>query len=327
MKTTRLGKNGPEVSSVGLGCMGMSDFYGSKENDASGIETIHAALDHGINLLNTGDFYGSGRNEALIGRALKDRREKAFVSVKFGVLRTPSGGFGGLDLRPNAVKNFASYSLQRLGLDVIDLYQPSRIDPSVPVEDTVGAIADLIREGKVRYLGLSEANVEQIQKANAVHPVAALEIEYSIGTRFIESKILPAVREMGIGIVAYGVMSRGLLTGTNFQPAGPGDSRTHMPRFQGENLAKNQAKVAILEKMAGEKNCTTAQLCLAWVLSRGSDIVPLIGTRSKNRLLENLKGLDIQLTQADLVKLEKEFPEGAISGNRYPEAQMGIIPK
>lgn len=317
-----LGRNGPRVSTMGLGCMRMSNPVGPKPGgDKDGIATIHAALDAGINLLNTGDFYGMGHNESLVGQAIRDRRDQALVSVKFGALRSPSGDMLGIDVRPNAVKNFAAYSLQRLGIDVIDIYQPGRIDPNVPIEETVGAVADLIRDGKVRYLGLSETNAANIRRAHRVHPVAALEIEYSLGTRFIEKEIMPTVRELGIGLVAYGVVGQGLLTGSVGNDLPPDDVRRLFPKFDQVNLPKNLEKVMILERMARERNCTTAQLAISWVLSRGEDIVALVGMSRPARVGENLAALDVRLTPQDLAELDQAFALGAITGDRYP-AQM-----
>jgi len=300
----------------------MSSFAGPKTStDEEGIATIQAALDSGINFLNTGDFYGMGHNEHLVGQAIKGRRDQALISVKFGALRSPSGQMLGTDVRPNAVKNFAAYSLQRLGVDVIDIYQPGRLDPNVPVEETVGAIADLIKEGKVRYLGLSETGVENIQRAHKVHPVTALEIEYSLGTRFIETEILPTIRELGIGLVAHGVVGQGLLTGSVRNDLPPNDFRRQFPRFDQENLPKNLERVSLLERMARAKNCTMTELAIAWVLSRGEDVVPLVGMSHRARLAENLKAFDVTLTEEDLDDLDRSFALGAITGDRYP-AQM-----
>jgi len=327
MKTLRLGKQGPVVSELGFGAMGISDFYASsaRRDDAGGLMTIQAALDAGITLVNTGDFYGMGHNERLIGRALEGRRDQAVISVKFGALRNHNGAFLGYDARPAAVKNFAAYSLQRLGIDCIDIYEPARLDPSVPIEETVGAIADLIHEGKVRYLGLSEVNPDIIRRAHAVHPVAALEIEYSLATRFVEREILQVCRELGIGIVAYGVLSRGLLSGRLGGKFERGDFRSFTPRFMGEHMRGNIALVEILAELARDKGCTPAQLALAWVLSQGDDIVPLIGTSNSVRLQENLGALEVRLSLADLTALDNAFPDGAFQGDRYPSAAMHAV--
>ena len=328
MEMRKLGQKGPRVSAMGLGCMRMSSIAGPKSNnDQESLATIQAALDAGINFLNTGDFYGMGHNEFLLGQALKGRRDQALISVKFGALRSPSGQMLGIDVRPNAVKNFAAYSLQRLGVDVIDIYQPGRLDPNIPVEETVGAIADLIKDGKVRYLGLSETGAETIRRAHKVHPVSALEIEYSLGTRFIEKEILPTVRELGIGLVAYGVVGQGLLTGSVRNDLAANDLRRQFPKFDPENLPKNLQKVAFLERMAREKNCTTTQLAIAWVLSRGEDIVPLVGMSRRASLVENLKVFDVTLTKEDLGHLDRTFALGAISGDRYPAHMKHLTAK
>jgi aryl-alcohol dehydrogenase-like predicted oxidoreductase len=327
MHERTLGKDGLRVSAIGLGCMGMSDFYGSPatRDDARSLATIHSALDAGVTLFDTADFYGSGHNELLLGRALAGRREGVVVSVKFGVLRTPGGGFGGLDGRPASVKNFAAYSLRRLGLDVIDLYQPARVDPAVPLEDTIGAIADLVREGKVRCLAVSEIGAAQLRRAHAVHPVTALQIEYSLASRGIEAEILPAARELGVGIVAYSPLCRGLLSGALEGCFAPTDFRAHAPRFQGEKLAGNLAKAGELRAIAQSLGVTPSQLAIAWVLDRGKDIAALAGTTRPDRLRENLGALALRLTDAERAALDRAFGPAAIAGERYPAAQMGLV--
>lgn len=313
-----LGKNGPLVSEIGLGCMRMSPSFGSKGKDeAECIATIHAALDSGINFINTADFYGSGHNELLIGKAVKGRRDEAFLSVKFGALLTTGGGFAGLDMRPAAIRNFISYSLVRLGVDTIDLYQPCRPDPHVPVEDVAGAIADLIKEGKVRYFGLSEVSAEELRKAHAVHPVTAVEAEYALGKRSIETSLLPTARELGIGIVAYGMTTQGLLTGNVKAPLAPQDPRNRLPRYQPENLAKNLEKVDVLITMAKEKGYTPAQLAIAWVHQQGADILPLVGMSQRARIPENTAALEITFTEKELQQLDTTFAIGAIAGESF----------
>jgi aryl-alcohol dehydrogenase-like predicted oxidoreductase len=332
MKTRQLGASGPTVSAIGLGCMRMSNVHGlntpkNPDDEEAATATIHASLDAGINLLNTGDFYGMGHNEMLVGRAIKGRRDDAIISVKFGAQRSPAGAFLGVDARPNSVKNFAAYSLQRLGIDVIDIYQPGRVDPDVPVEDTIGAIADLIQEGKVRYLGLSEATAEHIRRAHAVHPVTVLEIEYSLATRFIEREILATTRELGIGVVAYGIAAQGLLLGDINGPLPSDDPRRKMlPRFQDDNLRHNLEPVALLKELAAAKGFTPAQIAMAWVLSRGDDIVPLVGMSRPSRLPENLATLDILLSPDELAQLDSAFAPGAIIGDRYPASLMSLSP-
>jgi aryl-alcohol dehydrogenase-like predicted oxidoreductase len=329
METRNLGTTGRTVSALGLGLMGMSDFYGTKasRDDAESLATIQAALAAGITLINTGDFYGVGHNELLLGQALKGQRDKALVSVKFGALRSPKGEFIGFDARPAAVKNFAAYTLQRLGTDVIDIYQPARVDPNVPLEDTIGAVAELIQQGFVRYLGVSEMNAEQLRRAHKVHPVTALEIEYSLATRIIEPEILPTARELGISIVAYGALSRGLLSGnldTNFAPT---DFRAHTPRFQGDNLTKNLSKVGSLKNIATRLNATPAQLAIAWVMAQGKDIITLIGTSKRSRLAENLGATKIKLTPEILSELNTLFAPGAMAGDRYNAQGMMAVAK
>lgn len=323
-----LGARGLLTSSIGLGCMGMSDMYGTSatRDDAESIATIQAAVDAGVGFIDTGDFYGMGHNELLVGKALAGaRRERAVISVKFGVLRTPRGEVSGLDGRPAAVKNFAAYTLRRLGTDVIDIYQPARVDPAVPIEETIGAIADLISEGKVRYLGVSELTAEQLERAHRVHPVTALEIEYSLATRFIEPEILPLARKLGIGIVAYGALSRGLLTGTLDGKFAPTDFRAHNPRFQGDNFTRNMDKVKSLQTISGRLGATPSQLAIAWVMAQGPDIVTLVGTSKRARLTENLKAAELQLSSSVLAELDSAFAPNAISGGRYDAEHAKLV--
>ncbi|MBC8167671.1 MAG: aldo/keto reductase [Bryobacteraceae bacterium] len=328
MNNRNLGKNGPSISEVGLGLMGMSDFYGPADEQES-IRTIHAALEAGITLFDTGDFYGMGHNEHLLQEALRGhRRENAFIAVKFGALRDPSGKFIGFDARPSVLKTFLTYTLRRLHTDYIDLYQPARVDPTVPIEDTVGAIAEMVQAGYVRHIGLSEAGAPTIRRAHAVHPITALQIEYSLMSRGIEAEILPTLRELGIGVTAYGILSRGLLSGT-YTPR-PGDFRTvASPRFQGENLEKNQLLVQALQKLAAEKDATASQVATAWVLSRseatGVDIVPLIGARRTASLAESLGALNLRFTPDDLASIERAVPAEAVSGARYDAGQMEML--
>ena len=325
MDSIALGRGGPVVSRVGLGLMGMSGIYGPADETES-IATIRAALDAGITLLDTGDFYGMGHNEMLLRDAVRGvPRDSVFIQVKFGGQRDPRGAFIGHDASPNAVKNSLAYSLQRLGTDYVDLYQPARLDPRVPIEDTVGAIAEMIEAGFVRYLGLSEVGAATIRRAHAVHPVTALQIEYSLMSRGIEAQILPTVRELGIGVTAYGVLSRGLLSAASAREIGPGDPRARFPRFRAENLERNLDLLAALEKIAQEHGVSTAQLAIAWVLSRGTDIVPLIGTKRRDRLAEALGALSLRLDPADLASLEAAIPPGQVAGGRYDPGQMAAL--
>jgi aryl-alcohol dehydrogenase-like predicted oxidoreductase len=327
MEQRKLGSQGAHTSALGLGCMGMSDFYGTKasRDDLTSVATIRQAIAMGTSFIDTGDFYGVGHNELLIRDAIKGQRDKVFLSVKTGILRDAKGGFAGVDARPQAIKNFCAYSLQRLGVDHIDLYQPARVDPAVPIADTIGAIADLIKEGKVRYLGVSEMNAAQLRQAHATHPVTALQIEYSLATRVIENEILPTARELGIGVVAYAPLSRGLLSGNLAGDFSPTDFRAHSPRFTGENFTKNQERVALIQNIARTKQATAAQVAIAWVLAQGNDIVPIVGTTSPTRLTENWGALNVQLTQPELKDLDNAFNADAIAGTRYASYLMGSV--
>lgn len=326
--TRTLGTDGPQVSALGLGCMGMSSAVYGDADRAEAIATIHAALEAGVTLLDTGDFYGMGHNEMLIGEALRTapaaRREQALLSVKFGALRDRDGGWHGNDGRPAAVKNFAAYSLQRLGVDHIDVYRIARVDPEVPIEETVGAISELVENGHVRHIGLSEASAENIRRAAATAPIADVQLEYAIITRDIEPKILPVMRELGIAVTAYGVLSRGLISGhvNHDSRFGADDYRSYSPRFQGDNLHHNLGLVDALRKIADGKGATVAQIATAWVLSRGEDIVPLVGARTRERLSESLGALDVVLDVTDLAAIEEAVPANAAAGTRYPAQQM-----
>jgi aryl-alcohol dehydrogenase-like predicted oxidoreductase len=324
--TKRLGAGGPEVSRIGLGCMGMSGMYGEAD-EAESIATIDAAIDAGITLLDTGDFYGMGHNEMLIGRALRGRnRDELLISVKFGAQRGPDMSWLGYDASPAAVKTAAAYSLTRLGLDHIDVYRPARLDAKVPVEETVGAIAELIDAGYVRHIGLSEVGPETVRRAAAVHPIADLQIEYSLISRGIEAEILPVCRELGIAVTAYGVLSRGLISGHfDASTLSRADFRTRSPRFQGENLDHNLRIVQALREIAEDRGVSVAQIAIAWVLSRGEEIVPLIGARRRDRLAEALGALELSLGEEDFERIERAVPPGAAAGERYPAAQMGQL--
>jgi aryl-alcohol dehydrogenase-like predicted oxidoreductase len=318
----RLGSAGPTVFPLGLGCMGMSGMYGPADADEC-VATIHAALDAGITLLDTGDYYSSGHNELLIGRALRDRRDRVLVSVKFGALRAPDGRWLGMDTRPIAVKNWIGYTLTRLGLDHVDIYRPGRLDPNVPIEDTVGAIGELVTAGYVRAVGLSEVGPDTIRRAHAVHPISDLQIEYSLISRGPEAKIFPLLAELDIGVTAYGVLSRGLLSGS--KPTSPGDLRAHLPRFAGENRDRNLAVVDALRRVASPRGITASQLAIAWVLAKDTRIVPLIGARTRSQLAESLGALTIRLSPDEIADIEAAVPAAEVAGTRYDAHQMRVL--
>ncbi len=318
MNNIKLGTHGPSVFPFALGCMGMSRMYGDADESES-IATIHAALERGVQLIDTGDFYGQGANELLVGKALKGKRDKAVISVKFGALRSPDGGWVGFDARPASVKNFLSHSLTRLGVDHIDIYRPSRLDPSVPIEDTIGAIAEMVKAGYVRHIGLSEVGADTIRRANAVHPIADLQIEYSLISRGPEDKIFPVIQELGMAVTAYGILSRGLLTGS--KPAA-NDFRRHLPRFAGDNLTKNQSLVDALAQLAQKRGVTPAQLAIAWARTKYPFIVPLVGARTRKQLDDALGALSLELAAGDIATLERAIPPSAVAGTRYQEFQM-----
>jgi aryl-alcohol dehydrogenase-like predicted oxidoreductase len=326
MEQRQLGASGPKVSAIGLGCMGMSGAYGPSDR-AESIATIHAALDAGVTLIDTGDFYGMGHNELLIAEALRGRRrEQIFLSVKFGALRDASGAWVGFDGRPQAVKTFLAYSLQRLGVDHIDIYRPARLDPTIPIEETIGAIADMVKAGYVRAIGLSEVGAETIRRAAAVHPICDLQIEYSLISRGVEDSILAACRELGVGITAYGVLSRGLISGYWRKDSGaPGDFRAHSPRFQAGNVDQNLALVERLRKVAEAKGASVAQIAVAWVAAQGRDIVPVLGARRRDQLKETLSALDLSLSAVDLAALDEAAPKGAAAGERYAPQGMASL--
>ncbi|WDF56721.1 aldo/keto reductase [Mucilaginibacter sp. KACC 22063] len=317
IKNIRLGHNGPVVSGLGLGCMRMSSIWGGPTPDEKeSIATIHEALDNGINFLNTGDFYGAGHNEMLIGKTIKERRNDAFISVKFGAI-FHNGHWLGLDLRPIAIKNFINYSLTRLGIETIDLYQPSRMDGSVPVADIIGTVADLVKEGKVRYIGVSEINADQLREANSIHPISALEIGYSLADRQIEADLLPAAKELGVAVVAFANTAEGLLTGEMKAPLPENDYRNHFSRFQGDNLKQNLEKVEVLKQLANSKGVTPTQLAIAWVKEQGDYIMPLVSMSRRSRLPENIAAMNIVFTSEEMNTLSTTFAPGAIVGGTY----------
>ncbi len=320
-ETIKLGTTGPDVFPLALGCMGMgtAGFYGDSD-EAENIATIHAALERGVDLIDTGDFYGRGRNELLVGKALAGRRDRAMLSVKFGAMMSPDGGIVGFDARPAAVKNFLTHSLTRLGVDHVDIYRPARLDPAVPIEDTIGAIADMVKAGFVRHIGLSEVGAETIRRAAAVHPIVDLQIEYGLVSRGPESTIFPTLDELGIAVTAYGVLSRGLLTGS--RPSEPRDFRAHLPRFAGANGEKNQRLVDALAAAAERRGVKPAQLAIAWARAKGRSIVPLVGCRTRAQLADAVSALDIRLTSDEVAALEAAVPASAVAGTRYAEAQM-----
>jgi aryl-alcohol dehydrogenase-like predicted oxidoreductase len=317
-----LGRNGPKIFPLALGCMGMSGMYGPAEEPES-LATIHAAIDAGINLIDTGDFYGMGHNEMLLGQALRFFREQVLISVKFGAQRGPDGSWLGYDARPAAVKTALAYSLKRLGVDHIDIYRPARLDPNVPIEETVGAIAEMIKAGYVRYIGLSEVGPETIRRAAAVHPIVDLQIEYSLISRSPESNIFPVLEELGIAVTAYGVLSRGLLSGSAI--AGSGDIRNRFPRFAGENLARNQQLTAKLKEIAGDKGITSSQLAIAWALAKRRFVIPLVGSRTRAQLAESLAALKVRLTPDEIAAIEAAVPADSAAGTRYDAHQMQVL--
>jgi aryl-alcohol dehydrogenase-like predicted oxidoreductase len=318
----KLGATGPDVFPIALGCMGMSGMYGASD-DAESIATIHAAIDAGINQLDTGDFYGMGHNEMLLGRALRFQREQVLLSVKFGAQRAPNGAFLGFDARPAAVKTALSYSLKRLGVDSIDIYRPARLDPGVPIEDTIGAIAEMVQAGYVRHIGLSEVGPDTIRRAAAIHPIVDLQIEYALISRSPEAKIFPVLEELGIAATTYGTLSRGLLTGSPIGAAG--DFRAHLPRFTGDNLASNQKLAGDLKAIAAGKGISPAQLAVAWALSKQSFVIPVIGARNRAQLAQSLGALDVKLAASEIAALEAAIPADAVAGTRYDATQMRML--
>lgn len=326
MHTRRLGRTGPEVAAIGLGAMSMSGVYGPSDEQES-IATVHAALEAGVTLIDTGDFYGMGHNEMLLREALKGaKRDKVVLSVKYGAQRDPKGNFVGFDTSPAATKTALAYTLQRLGTDYVDIYRPARVSPLVPIEDTIGAIADLVQEGYVRHIGLSEAGAETIRRAHAVHPIVDLQIEYSVMTRSVEREILPTLHDLDIGMTAYGVLSRGLISESALTGGSRyGDFRAHSPRFQGENFDRNLELVRALRAIAEEKDCSVVQLAIAWVAAQGDYIVPLIGARKRSQLAEAIRALDVKLSAADLTRIERAVPATAVAGARYAPVQMAML--
>jgi aryl-alcohol dehydrogenase-like predicted oxidoreductase len=324
MATRRLGSNGPEVFPLALGCAGLSGAHRQLMDDAESIATIQEAIDRGVNVVDTADFYGGGHNELLIAKAIQGRRDKVVLSDKFGGLRSPDGAFVGIDGRPAAVKNFLTYSLTRLGVDYIDIYRPARLDPHVPIEETIGAISDLVEGGYVRHVGLSEVGPETIRRACAVLPICDLQIEYSVMTRGPEADIFLVLHELGVAVTAYGVLMHGLLSGAA-KPAGDGDPRAHLPRFRGDNFDRNQRLVAAFGEIARDKGVTNSQLAVAWVLAKGPDIVPVVGARKRTQLQDVLGGLDIVLSAEDLARIERSVPPEAVSGMRYDPRLMAML--
>ncbi len=318
----KLGASGPEVFPIALGCMGMSGVYGPSD-EAESLATIHAAIDAGVNLIDTGDFYGMGHNEMLVGRAVRLQRDEVFLSVKFGALRGPDGSWLGFDARPVAVKTALAYSLKRLDTGYIDIYRPSRLDPNIPIEDTIGAIADMVKAGYVRYIGLSEVGPDTIRRASAVHPIVDLQIEYSLISRGPEAKIFPLLRELGIATTAYGVLSRGLLSGSSI--AGPGDFRAHFPRFRGENRSRNDRIVDQLRQIADGRGISHVQLAIAWALAKNDSVIPVMGARTRAQLSKSLAALSVTLSAEEIAAIEAAVPPDAVAGSRYGEEQMRVL--